>query len=283
VASAAGALPLWARSHWDRSRISAITDEIGKSPDEAVDFVHELRLQCVEIRNVPGSNKEYPAAREPEIQADAAHLVNEGVKVSCLDSSLLRFAWPDTAGADSARWDRRMDDLRKWLRCAQIMGADKIRIFAGLRSADPAGMLPRTVAAIGEMAGEAERQKVTLLLENDPATNVATCAELAAAMKLLPQKSVAVSWNPHASAKLERPFPGGYALLPKKRVLNVRIQAASLMPGAEMEDWKSILVALDKDGYSGRIGLETGAAGSDRFASARDSMDQLEHIVGEVS
>jgi sugar phosphate isomerase/epimerase len=283
VAGAAGALPLWARSHWDRSRISAITDEIGKSADDAVDFLHELALQCVEIRNVPGTNKEYPATREPEMQADGAHLVNEGVKVSCLDSSLLRFAWPDTEGADAARWERRMDDLRKALRCAQIMGADKIRIFAGLRSTDPGAMLPRTAAAIGEMAGEAEKQKVTLLLENDPATNVATCAELAAAMKLLPQKSVAISWNPHISAKLERPFPGGYGLLPKKRLLNVRVQAASLRPGAEMEDWKAILVALDKDGYSGKLGLETGATGGTRFASARDSVDQLQHIVREVS
>jgi sugar phosphate isomerase/epimerase len=276
---AACASTLWARSHWDRSRISAITDEIGNSADEAVAFAHEFGLLFVEIRNQPGSNREYAASREADIQADAAHFVNESVKVSCVDTSLLKFAWPESpatpTAAGQARWDRRMDDLRKALRCAQIMGADKVRIFAGSRVAEPSTMLQRTADTIGEMALEAEKQKVTLLLENDAATNVATGAELAAAMKLVPSKWVGIGW---------KPAPDGYALLPKKRILNVRVPARSLMPGnPETADWKAILPALEKDGYAGRIALETGVVDNTRIATARDSLDQLVHIVREVS
>jgi sugar phosphate isomerase/epimerase len=168
-----------------------------------------------------------------------------------------------------------MDDLQKALRCAQIMGADKVEVFAGARVADPPGMCQRIAETIGEMAVEAEKQKITLLLANDPATNIASCAELAAVMKLVPSKWVGIDWRPAADS---------YSLLPKKRILNVRVPAAGLMPGKpESLDWKAILVALDKDGYGGRIVLETGLTGSTRIAVARDSLDQLVHLVREVS
>jgi sugar phosphate isomerase/epimerase len=286
--AAAGASALWARSRWDRARISAITDEIGNSSDDAVAFAHEFGLQWVEIRNLPGSGKEYALAREADTSADAAHIGNERIKVSCVDTSLLRFVWPGTGQAstdsEKTRWDLRFDDLHKALRCAQIAGADKVRIFAGARVTDPSTMPQRIADTIGEMALEAEKQKINLLLGNDPATNVATCAEMAAVMKLLPSRWVALDWNPHSAYQLEQPFPNGYALLPKKRILNVRALASSLMPGsAETEDWKAILLALDHDGYNGRIALETGAAGSSLVATARAAIEQLLHIVREVS
>jgi sugar phosphate isomerase/epimerase len=273
---AACAATLWARNHWDRSRISAITDEIGATADDAADFAHDAGMLFVEVRNQPGSNREYASGREADMQATMSHLANENLKVSVVNTSLLKFVWPGgPAAPDQARWDRRMDDLRKALRCAQIMGADKVRIFAGSRVAEPSTMLQRTADTIGEMALEAEKQKVTLLLENDAATNVATGAELAAAMKLVPSKWVGIGW---------KPAPDGYALLPKKRILNVRVPARSLMPGnPETADWKAILPALEKDGYAGRIALETGVVDNTRIATARDSLDQLVHIVREVS
>ena len=59
LAAAACASTLRARSHIDRSSISAITDEIGLTTDQAIAFAHEYGLHFVEIRNPPGSRKEY--------------------------------------------------------------------------------------------------------------------------------------------------------------------------------------------------------------------------------
>ena len=93
---AAYASKLWARSRWDRSRISAITDEIGMSLDESIAFAHQYGLQFVEIRHLPGSRKEYFALREPEIKVDALRLAKEGLKVSFVNTSVLKFGWPES-------------------------------------------------------------------------------------------------------------------------------------------------------------------------------------------
>jgi sugar phosphate isomerase/epimerase len=137
----------------DKSRISAITDEIGLSTEESIAFAHHFGLQNVEIRNPAGSKKEYFALTEPEIKVDADWFAREGLKVSFVNTSLLKFAWPGSEpprrtpeqpaarekrlATETARWDRRMDDFPKAIRCAQIMGCDKVRVFTGARVAIP--------------------------------------------------------------------------------------------------------------------------------------------------
>jgi len=60
AAGAACAGTLWARGRrFDKSRISAITDEIGLTTDDSIAFAHQYGLQNVEIRNEPAKKKEY--------------------------------------------------------------------------------------------------------------------------------------------------------------------------------------------------------------------------------
>jgi hydroxypyruvate isomerase len=299
AAGAASASTLWARSRMDKSRIGAITDEIGLSTDEAIAFAHRYGLRFVEIRNPPGSRKEYFSLSEPEIKVDAVRFRNEGLKVSFVNTSLLKFGWPGSEpvrrkpeepaarekrlASEKALWDRRMEDLEKALRCARIMGADKVRVFTGSRVEDPATMLPRIVDVLGEMALAAERQKTYLLIENEASQNVATSAELAAIVKLVPSKWVGMNWDPHNAYGREKSYPDGYALLPKKRLLNVQVKAKGVMPDSpEKEDWKAIMLALDKDGYQGKIALETHIFDGTLIAAAHKSMDEIMRIVGEL-
>jgi hypothetical protein len=299
AAGAPCASPVWARSRIDKSRISAITDEIGLSTDEAIAFVHRYGLQFVEIRNPPGSRQEYFSLSEPEIKVDAVRFRNEGIKVSFVNTSLLKFGWPGSDPArrrpeepaarekrlasEKARWDQRMEDLRKALRCAQIMGADKVRVFTGSRVEDPSSMFPRIAEVLGELALAAEKAKIYLLIENEASQNVATSAELAAIMKIIPSKWVGMNWDPHNAYGRETSYPDGYALLPKKRLLNVQVKAKGVMPDSpEKEDWKAIMLALDKDGYQGKIALETHIFDGTLIAAAHKSMDEIMHIVGEI-
>src|ERR1035441_5151169 len=130
-----------ARTHIDKSRISGITDEIGLSTLESIAFAHFYGMQNVEIRNPPGK-REYFTLPEDEIKADADLFAKEGLKVSFVNTSLLKFTWPGTEPArrrtetpeardkrlvaEKTRWDLRMEDLRKG-----IVGLDTTRIANG--------------------------------------------------------------------------------------------------------------------------------------------------------
>jgi sugar phosphate isomerase/epimerase len=296
---AACASPLWARERMDKSRISAITDEIGLSTDESIAFAHQYGLQFVEIRNPAGSKKEYFALTEPEIKTDAMRFSREGLKVSFVNTSLLKFAWPGSEpsrkrpeepaarekrlAAEKARWDQRMEDLHKVIRCAQIMGCDKVRVFTGTRVDDPKTMYHQIADTLGEMSKTAEREKVYLLIENEGSQNIATSAELAEIMKLIPAKWVGMNWDPHNAYGKETSYPDGYNLLPKKRLLNIQVKGKGVMPASpEKENWKAIMTALMRDGYQYKIGLETHLFDGTLIQAAHTSMEEILRIVNEV-
>jgi L-ribulose-5-phosphate 3-epimerase len=296
---AACASPLWARERMDKSRISAITDEIGLSTEESIEFAHHYGLQFVEIRNPAGSKKEYFALTEAEIKADAMWFAREGLKVSFVNTSLLKFAWPGSEparkrpeepaarekrlAAEKARWDGRMDDLQKAIRCAQIMGCDKVRVFTGTRVDDPKTMYQQIADTLGAMAKTAEREKVYLLIENEGSQNIATSAELADIMTHIPTKWVGMNWDPHNAYGKETSYPDGYNLLPKKRILNIQVKGKGVMPASpEKEDWKGIMTSLMRDGYQYKIGLETHLFDGTLIQAAHASMEEILRIVNEV-
>src|SRR5580704_17318930 len=92
-----GAASLPAKTKNDRSRISAISDEIGKSPQASIDFAKQYDLQFLELRNVPGG-KEYSFLPEDEVKQAAADFARNGIRISFMNSSLLKFPWPGTEG-----------------------------------------------------------------------------------------------------------------------------------------------------------------------------------------
>jgi hypothetical protein len=297
---AACASTLWARSHMDKTRISAITDEIGVTTADAITFSHQYGLKFIELRNNPDRRREYAFSPEAEIKADAARFASEGLKVSFLNTSLMKFTWPGTEpvrrrtetpearekrlATEQARWDRRIEDLRKAIRCAQVMGTDKIRIFTGSRVADPKAMHQRIANELGEMALIAAREKTVLLLENEGSCNIGTSAEAADILKLLPSRGIGLNWDPQNTLGLkEIPFPDGYELLPKKRVLNVQFKGKGVMPDStEKLDWRTILQRLEKDGYKGKVGLETHIFDGTLIAAAHTSMKEMMRIVGSL-
>ena len=299
AAFATCATPLMAaKTHIDKSRISAITDEIGLSTLESIAFAHFYGMQNVEIRNPPGK-KEYFLLPEPEIKADADLFAKEGLKVSFVNTSLLKFTWPGTEpvrrrpetpeardkrlAAEKVRWDQRMEDYQKAIRCAHIMGCDKVRVFAGTRVADPTTVYQRIADTLDEMSQLAEKEKVYLLIENEGSQSVATASEIADVMKLIPSPWVGYNWDPHNAYGKEKAYPEGYGLLPKARMLNLQVKGKGVMPESpEKEDWRAIFAALNNDGYEGKVGLETHLFDGTLITAAHKSMDEIMKICREV-
>jgi sugar phosphate isomerase/epimerase len=163
------------------------------------------------------------------------------------------------------------------------MGCDKVRVFAGTRVENPATVYQMVADTIGEMSKLAEKENVHLLLENEGSQNVATAAELADVMKLIPSKRVGLNWDPHNAYGKEKAYPDGYNLVPKDRMLNLQIKGKGVMPESpEKEDWRAIFTALNNDGYEGKVGLETHLFDGTLITAAHKSMDEIMKICREV-
>lgn len=296
LAGAAVAAPLSAKApRIGRDRISAITDEIARTPEAAIAFAKQYGLSFLELRAVPGVRGEYALLPEEKVRETAKQLSDAGVRISFLNTSLLKFTWPGTAyirqreetaevrtarlAREQLRWDRRFDDLNKAIRAAQILGTTKVRVFAGMRVAEPESLYPRIIDTLGEYAKIAEKEKIWLLLENEAACNIGTSAELAAVINKLP-KAIGINWDPlNGEHTKEKAYPDGYALLPKKRIGNVQIKGMSVLPGAEWMDWGAIFGSLERDGYRGHVGLETHIFGEIQVAKSHESIKEILRIV----
>jgi sugar phosphate isomerase/epimerase len=291
---------LYGKTRIDKTHISAITDEIGLTPQDALDFAKQYGLRWIELRNVPGSKpgKEYAFLSEAEVKEAATSFASNGLKVSFVNTGLLKFTWPGTEPlrkkpeADTARtkrladeqkhWDARKDDVHRACVSANILGCDKLRVFAGTRVPDPKTVYQRIVDEIMPLAEIAGTYKVHLLVENEASQNIGTSQELADIMPMLPSKWIGFNWDPQNALPLkEVPWPNGYAVLPKKRMLNLQFKGKGIMEKSpEKIDWAAIVKALDKDGYQGQLGLETHLFDGTLIAAAHESMETMLRIVG---
>ena len=278
------------RSRITKASISAITDEIGKTQADAIDFAHQYGLSFIELRNLPESGKEFAKMTEPELKLAATQLASNKLKVSFLNTSMMKFNWPGLVpGApvretEQKKWDSRKDDLANALLAANILGTDKVRVFTGARVKNPETTYKLIVQTFEEFIPMAEKAKVHLLIENEYSQNIGNSAESRDILGMLPSKTVGLNWDPGNAQELkETPFPDGYALVPKDRILNIQFKASNILDGPNKMDWKAVLEALEKDNYEYKLGLETHGDAAMRMEHAHASMDEMMHIVGRLN
>src|ERR1700730_8569394 len=249
AAAAAGAGVLRAKERKNaigRNRISAISDEIATSPAEAIAFTKKFGMEWLELRNVPGAKQAYFYMTAEELKPAAKEFTDNGIKISFLNTSLLKFGLPgtelisrrgkETPEAQAKRearqlveFDKRTDNLYKCITAAHVLGTDRIRVFTFLRVDEPQKLFPRIAELLDPLCKVAQQEGVRLLIENEPSCNVGDCAELAAMFKILQSKVLGANWDGLNGAALkEVPFPDGYRLLPKDKIWNVQIKGKSI-------------------------------------------------------
>lgn len=296
LASLAAAPALGARSRIDRNRISVITDEAATSEADSVAFAKQYGLRWLELRGVPGGNGHYMRQSAEQLKETLKLFKDNGIKVSFLNSPMFKitlpgtepvFRKPETPEAREKRiarhkteFDRRKEDFEQAFRAAHLLETDKIRVFTFLRTAEPEKLSQQIADVIGEMAELAAKEKIRLLVENEGACNVVTCAEINTFLKLLPAKNVGLNWDPlNGTSQKEVPYPDGYKLLPVKRLWNVQMKGHSLLDPAQTLDWAGIFSALSRDGYSGQIGLETHYFDGTKIEKSHASMREIFRIL----
>ena len=258
------------------THLSAINDEIGLTREETIAFAKQYGVEWLEMRSaqIPGKTQYCEMLPESGLRDLKAQLADNGLRASVLDSSLMKFALPGTVAVkredfyvryfaelglnDEALYRGRLDMLKRTLAAAHALGARNVRVFAFWRVAEPAKIVSRVAGHMAEMAEVAGKEDCRLLIENEGSTNVATSAETAEMLKLVPSRALGLNWDPQNSTALEPvPFPDGYAKLPKDRIGNVHVKAEGLLGPRHPLEWGAIMRAMLKDGYAGKFSLET--------------------------
>jgi sugar phosphate isomerase/epimerase len=302
AAAVSGLAPRLDAAKLGRHRLSVITDETGDTVEEWIAFAREHRLSWVEMRTVgrPGQHVMAETQTPAELKPIARRLQDNGLRVSFLNSALLKYTLPGTQPVITEDYydklykrlgltseglyrDRR-ENLKKAIAAAQALGTDKLRTFTFWRVKEPRALFPRIRDLLGEMGETAGREGSKLLVETEFATNVATSEEIRDILAGLPSKAIAINWDPQNSYELEPDvFPGGYHKLPKARILNVQVKAEGLF-GKKRLDWGAILAALLKDGYGGLVGLETHHGhGPENYKMSHRAMQEMQRLAGETS
>ena len=288
------------RNRIDRSRIGAISDEIAGSPEGAIAFNRQYGLKWFELRSVPGNKSaNYFYMPEPDLRAAAKQFADSGMKISVLDTNLLKFGLPGTEPVrrksetpdtrakrlahEQAEFDKRMDNLAQCIRSAHILDCKLVRVFTFSRVQEPESVFQRVADILGDMAKAAESEGVHLVIENETSCNAAKCSEVAAILKMVPSQVLGHNWDVLNGYNMhETPYPDGYALLPKERILNVQIKGKSVLDYPEHLDWIPIFHALERDGYRGCYDLETHIFGPTQIQASHASMREILRLVESV-
>jgi len=275
------------------SHLSAINDEIGLTRPETIAFAKQYGIQWLEMRSaqIPKKLQYCETLPESELREMSKQLADNGLRVSVLDTSVLKFPLPGTVAvkredfydryfaklglSQEALFRGRLDMLKRTLAAAHALGANNVRIFAFWRVAEPAKVFPRIAEHLAELAEIAQVGNFKLLIENEASQNAGTSAETAKLLKLLPS-NVGINWDSLNGLGLgEKPFPDGYNALHNDRVWSVHIKGKSLLDYPEHQDWLAIFSALERDGYLGHLELETHIFGDQQVASSHASMKEI--------
>lgn len=255
-------------------RIAAITDEFSPDLGVALGPMAAIGMTGAELRVVFGKN--IVDLSDEELDRAKALCDAKGMEVISIASPLLKCVLPGAPEVDT-RFQQDVfaskhtfeDQPRLTERAffiAKKMGAKIIRVFSYWRTVDPDRCFDGVVKAMEHLAAQAAAEGLVIGLENEHACNIGTAAESVRVLDAVQHPNLKLVWDPaNAMVGGEDPFPYGYSLLPKDRIVHVHAKDCHMEGhkpiwgplGTRKVDWKGQIEALIADGYHGWLSLET--------------------------
>jgi len=253
-------------------KLSVITDEISQDFQHALDVMLEYNVRGAELRGLWDINVGDLA---DDRVAEAKRLMKErAVSVSCLASPFYKCDIDEdqatVAGmmhlAEARGYGQQLLLLERLCQLAHEFGTDQIRVFTFWRRGDMTPEIEqRIVDAFEAPVKLAEREGVTLVLENEHACYVGTGEEAARVVRTINSPRVTVCWDPgNALCAGEVPYPDGWNAV---KDLTTHIHVKDAVDGNGELHWTVIgqgkidypghFDALRRSGYSGYVSLET--------------------------
>jgi L-ribulose-5-phosphate 3-epimerase len=254
--------------------IAAITDEFSPNLADALPVMHEIGMTAAELRVVDGKN--ILDLTDEELQRAKDQLDGAGLPVISIASPVLKCVLPNGPDLDK-RFEHDVfaskhtfeDQPRlteRAFRVAKFFGARIVRVFSYWRTVKPELCTEAVIEALSQLGKQAEREDLIIGLENEHACNAGTAAETVRILEFVPHPNVMIVWDPaNAMVAGEIPYPGGYSVLPKNRLVHVHAKDLHMEGdtpvwgplGTRKVPWKEQLAALMADGYKGYLSLET--------------------------
>ncbi len=260
--------------------LAAITDEISQDFEYALDVMGEYNVQGAELRGLWGANIADLTDAQVERAKNALH--TRGLPVVCLATPFFKCDLPREANPDDGNagplhlapprpFADQMELLTRCIRLANAFDTRFLRVFSFWRKDALTPQLEeRIVEAFAEPVALAEREGVTLVLENEHACYLGTGAEAARVASEINSPAFRLVWDPgNAFHAGELPFPDGYEAV-KPYMAHMHIKDARLVEtpdsgpqpqwcviGEGEIDYDGQFAALRRDDYSGWISLET--------------------------
>lgn len=255
-------------------RIAAITDEYSPDLALALSAMTATGMTGAELRVLWGKN--IMDLSDDELSKAKALLAEHEMEVISIASPLLKCVLPNAPEIDG-RFQQdvfaakhtfedqpRLTDHA--FKVAEFFGAKIVRVFSYWRTVEPEKTYDAVASALHSLGDKAAPRGLTIGLENEHACNVATAAHSAKMLSMVQHPFVKLVWDPaNALCSGESPFPGGYSLLPKDRIVHVHAKDCHMEDhkpiwgplGTRNVDWKGQIDALWNDGYRGWLSLET--------------------------
>jgi L-ribulose-5-phosphate 3-epimerase len=241
-------------------KLAVITDEVSQDLTVAAALMREFGGRGLEIRSVwEKGPHELEADDIPRLKRIAdAH----GLRICGIASPVFKC---HLAVAEEVR--EHLDILRRCIALAHALDTDLIRVFTFWQQP---GQPPweRIAEQFDEPLRLAERQGITLGIENEGSTMAASARRVADFLTLINHPRLRAIWDPgneQGRADGGGAFPVGYETL-KPWIVHVQIKDTKRLPNGGVEsvrlglgdvDYLGQLKALKRDGYSGYLSLET--------------------------
>jgi sugar phosphate isomerase/epimerase len=256
-------------------KIAVISDEISQDFGHACEVAsRQFGMKWVELRSMWDKNI---ASLDANEIAEAQRILKKNdLRVTDIASPLFKVDWP---GAPKSKFSPQHDQfnanftyeqqgqvLERAIELAKAFSTERIRCFDFWRLEDQAPYRQAINDTLQQAAEKVGKIGLILILENEAACNTGTGAEAAKVLAGVPSRSFLLNWDPGNAATLgEKPFPDGYALLPKDRIGHCHCKDAIKTAkgyqwaaiGRGSIDWAGQFAALKHDGYHHVVSLET--------------------------
>lgn len=282
-------------------KICLLTDEISADPETAIELGVGWGVRDFELRG-------YFLDRIPSLSPYEKHslknvLERYEAKITAVSPGLFKFPFPpkkpgefpmpwldqvfynDWSAAHKALDEHLNELLPRTLDFANELGSKLVISFGFSRGGSPAGAAADEI--LETLHAAAERTKAAglqLAIENEAGFWANSGDRTAQIIKTINHPCLGVNWDPaNAFFEGDIPYPNGYEHL-KGLLKHVHFKDARLNERNEPEysldgdiDWVGQIRALDRDGYTGFISIETHLR--PKVAAAKTALTRLRSLI----